>query len=134
MSHTHHDHAHEHFAEVNRAHFDKHASEYEDHPMALPLTNLAGSHILSAYPFNKDSTRILDFACGTGLMSRKLAPNAKSVTGVDISQGMVDQYNKRVSGDMKAVRLELKGEAGELEDHKFDVITVCLYFSLLVFY
>lgn len=60
-------------------------------------------------------------------MSRRLASEAKSIVGVDISQGMVDMYNERAQGgDLKAVRLELKGEAGELDDRKFDVITVWL--------
>ena len=52
------------------------------------------------------------------------------IVGVDISQGMVDQFNRRVynqgisSEEMHAVRAELKGESGELGDEKFDVIVV----------
>lgn len=125
MSHSHNENAHAHYAEANRATFDKFATEYEDQPMALPLTNLIGPHLLSAYPFNKESTTVLDYACGTGLMSRRLALDVKSILGVDISQGMVDQYNKRADGgETKAVCVELKGESGELEDRKFNVIIV----------
>jgi hypothetical protein len=63
-------------------------------------------------------------------MSRELAPHVKSIVGVDISQGMVDQYNKRASDlgvlpeRMTAICAELKGDGGELEGRKFDVIVV----------
>ena len=46
---------------------------------------------------------------------------------------MVDRYNHRVSNqgilpeEMRAVCAELKGTDGELDDLKFDVITVCLF-------
>lgn len=61
-------------------------------------------------------------------MSKEIAPYVKSILGVDISQGMVDLYNetgkKEGFGGMKAIRAELKGEDGELDGQKFDVIIV----------
>ena len=61
-------------------------------------------------------------------MSQQIAPHAKSILGVDISQGMVDLYNeigeKEDFSGMKAVRAELKGEDGELDGRKFDVVIV----------
>ena len=102
------------------------------------------------YPFDEDSTLVMDFACGTGwlepwschissslpvptlgLLSKELAPYAKSIVGVDISQGVVDRYNLSVSNqgilpeEMRAVCAELKGRDEELDRLKFDVITVC---------
>jgi len=65
-----------------------------------------------------------------GLVSKELVPHVKSILGVDISQGMVDQYNKRVQDEgiplekMHAVRCEIEGKDGELDDSKFDVIFV----------
>lgn len=65
-----------------------------------------------------------------GLISRQLAPEAKTLVGVDISQGMVDEYNHRVMNqgisteEMRAVCVELKGEDGELDGARFDVIVV----------
>ncbi|KIL60983.1 hypothetical protein M378DRAFT_167488 [Amanita muscaria Koide BX008] len=67
----------------------------------------------------------MDFACGTGLISK---PHVKTIIGVDISQGMVDQYNLRVQREsippekMRAVRAEFEGKVEELDDMKFDVI------------
>ena len=67
-----------------------------------------------------------------GLVSKQLAPFCKHIVGVDISQGMVDQFNKHTEmQNMKAVCTELKGEPGELGDEKFDVIVVCRFELLL---
>ena len=66
----------------------------------------------------------------SGLLSRALAPHAKLIVGVDISQVSVNVYNETVSNqglfpdEMRAVCAELKGEAGELDDLKFDVVAV----------
>lgn len=61
-------------------------------------------------------------------MSKQIAPHAKSILGVDVSQEMVDLYNKTGENEgfsgMKAVYTELKGEDGELGGQKFDVIVV----------
>jgi predicted TPR repeat methyltransferase len=65
-----------------------------------------------------------------GLVSRALSAYCKRNVGVDISQGMVDQFNKRIdyqgltSDEMQAVCAELKGQAGELGDEKFDAVVV----------
>lgn len=63
-------------------------------------------------------------------MSKQIVPYAKSILGVDVSQEMVDLYNetggKEGFSGMKAIRAELKGEAGELDGRKFDVIIVSI--------
>jgi cyclopropane fatty-acyl-phospholipid synthase-like methyltransferase len=64
------------------------------------------------------------------LISKELAPYAKTIVGVDITQALVDNYNQRVANqgitpdEMHAVCAELKGVEGELEGLKFDVIVV----------
>ena len=66
-------------------------------------------------------------------MSKEIIPYVKSILGVDVSQGMVDLYNETgemegFSG-MKAVCADLKGEYGELDGQKFDVIIVSVALS-----
>ena len=67
-----------------------------------------------------------------GLVSGSLAPYVKSILGVDISQGVVDIFNKRFAdkeADQKrfrAIRAELKGDDGELENEKFHLIIVSI--------
>jgi len=78
---------------------------------------------------NPEKTEVLDFACGTGLISQELCPYVKSIVGIDMAQGMVDEYNKKVwqqgidENEMKAICLELK-EGDQLNGRKFDLI-VC---------
>jgi len=49
---------------------------------------------LCALPADLD---VLDFGCGTGLVSLALRPLVRSVTGVDTSRGMLDVLEKKVS-------------------------------------
>ncbi|KAF9480857.1 S-adenosyl-L-methionine-dependent methyltransferase [Pholiota conissans] len=139
--HTHHGHEHHHpsapapsgdkdkdYAEANKTFFDAKAQEQPD-PRWVEMAKKAGAAIRSKYAFKEDSTVLMDFACNVGLTSRELAPYTKTLVGVDISQGAVDVFNKAVSNqgiapeDMRAVCVELKGEEGELDGLKFDVIT-----------
>ncbi|KAG6877398.1 hypothetical protein C0992_010041 [Termitomyces sp. T32_za158] len=118
------------FVEANKDHFDKTAAQYDEYPHVLERARRTAIRIREAYDFEEDITTVLEYACGTGLVSRELAPYTKRIVGVDISQGMVDQFNTRVRNqgippeEMQAFCVELKGEAGELGDEKFDAI-VC---------
>ena len=112
-----------------------------------------------AYDFNQENTVVMDFACGIGastpdqptwsssslffpvllawgsigLVSQELIPYAKSIVGVDISQRMVHEYNRRVANqgismeEMHALRADILGSGSDqLESMlgSFDVITV----------
>ncbi|KAL2069065.1 hypothetical protein VTL71DRAFT_15403 [Oculimacula yallundae] len=41
----------------------------------------------------KKTVRLLDYACGTGLVSRALAPYITQSVGIDLTEGMVKEYN-----------------------------------------
>ncbi|CAG8950128.1 hypothetical protein HYFRA_00008363 [Hymenoscyphus fraxineus] len=43
------------------------------------------------------TVRLLDYACGTGLVSRALAPHITHSIGLDISPGMVSEYNTLIT-------------------------------------
>ncbi|KAI0476435.1 S-adenosyl-L-methionine-dependent methyltransferase [Xylariaceae sp. FL0804] len=61
--------------------------------------------------------RLLDYACGTGMISRALAPYTTQCVGVDISENMVAAYNTRARNqglspdEMHAVVGNLAGDA-----------------------
>ncbi|KAF8626033.1 hypothetical protein AX15_005123 [Amanita polypyramis BW_CC] len=118
------------FAEANKEYFNDFAGDYDQLPEALTLSRNCTREMLKAYPFEENKTVAMDFACGTGLISSELLPHVKSIIGVDISQGMVNHYNKGVQDGgiptekMRAVCRELEGKEGELDGAKFDVI-VC---------
>jgi len=129
--HLHHEHTrgeHKDYISSNKEHFDAQAASVVNNPKWIELARRSSQAMLDNYPFNEDSTTVLDFACNVGLLSRALTPHVKSIVGVDISQAAVDLYNEAVSNqglspdEMRAVCAELEGEAGELDDLKFDVV------------
>ncbi|KAL0579189.1 hypothetical protein V5O48_002811 [Marasmius crinis-equi] len=138
-------------AAYNKAHFDAHAHSYDNTPHIVetnkkwvvpPRTPIQhsdnfgihirriGKAISETIPLSKDSTTVLEYACGTGLVSSELVPYSKSIVGVDISEGMIQQFRNRFekqglsSDQVKGICQELKGEEGELDGAKFDVV-VC---------
>lgn len=50
----------------NREYFDKDAAKYDDRPMALKLARKVKEFVVTKYPFDEETTVLLDFACGTG--------------------------------------------------------------------
>ncbi|KAF7562091.1 hypothetical protein G7046_g2026 [Stylonectria norvegica] len=84
-------------------------------------------------------TKMLDYACGNGVASRALAPLVDTVRGMDISTGMVKQYNEMAAKDglsaekMRAIPGDLvhpettpSPEFNSLEFFGFDVIVMCM--------
>lgn len=53
-------------AKLNREHFDKRASTFDDFPRVKELCARVGQEFVNGYPFDKEKTDVLDFACGTG--------------------------------------------------------------------
>ncbi|KAJ7184498.1 S-adenosyl-L-methionine-dependent methyltransferase [Mycena filopes] len=134
MSDAHHHHQHD-FTSANQAFFDKHAHEADHRPKAAEMAESVCKAILEAYPFDKETTTVLDYASGTGIVARGLRQHCKTLLGVDISQGMVDEFNKGVenngisSEQMRAVRADLKGDESELDGLKFDVVMCSLAYQ-----
>ncbi|PBP22372.1 ubiquitin carboxyl-terminal hydrolase 14 [Diplocarpon rosae] len=53
----------------------------------------AGDEDEKSPPALHKAVRLLDYACGTGLVSRALAPYITQSIGVDLTEGMVNEYN-----------------------------------------
>jgi len=132
--HPHHVHHHRHdetdtYESANKQYFDEEVHQYNDRPAFQELAEKIGRAMLNTGLFKRNDTTVMDFACGTGLVSRVLAAeDPKSIVGVDISQGMVDLYNKIVSDhgippeEMRAICATVPNE--KLDGMRFDVI-VC---------
>lgn len=103
-------HAHDYVAE-NRAHYDERAKAIDADEELRQLARQVAEGLLRVHGplFDKGTTTLLDFACGTGalrflwqimpvvhraslgLVSLELFPHVKSVLGVDISPGVVSR-------------------------------------------
>jgi SAM-dependent methyltransferase len=67
---------------------------------------------------------ILDYGCGSGVLLRELSARGFQVTGVDVSEGMLDQARRNLA-DAGSVRLERVGPdfLGAYLGAAYDVIT-----------
>lgn len=52
-----------------------------------------------------NNMKILDFGCGTGLLSFKIAPMVRSVSGVDLSEKMLDQLSSKNTPSLQVIPL-----------------------------
>ncbi|KAG8940076.1 hypothetical protein FRC03_005796, partial [Tulasnella sp. 419] len=119
--------------EINRKHFNQIANTYDD---ILPTMREHAAKIAQVVTeqvkLDPETTSVMDFACGTGLVSINLVPYVNEVIGVDISDAMVEKYNEKASMDelsakkMKAVLLDISKDKEKLGGKKFDVIICAL--------
>ncbi|KAJ7879949.1 S-adenosyl-L-methionine-dependent methyltransferase [Mycena olivaceomarginata] len=127
--HTHtHTHSHSHGAIMSHGWTGDNVHLYEKQPIAGEMGDKVPRAMRKAYPFDEDTTTVMDFACGTGLIARGLAPYCKSIVGVDINPAMVAHFAEQIHNqgippeEMRVVCADLKGVESELDGVKFDVI------------
>ncbi|KAL8278491.1 hypothetical protein RQP46_009181 [Phenoliferia psychrophenolica] len=145
-SHEHGDHHHHHGAEpsgsaeaphdfvaANKSHHNEagHSHGHASSALNQWLGKRIAEAIMDAVDFDEDTTTVLDFACGAGLVAQNLAPFASRIVGVDLSERMVEQFNLAVANqgidpsEMMAVQKDvLLDEDAELDGELFDVV-VC---------
>lgn len=137
-------------AELNRKYFDSISDSYESKPWWTVVNNKVTDTLRSDLPWigipfaNTDTdnsavkdVRLLDYACGTGLMTRVFSPYVTQTRGIDVSPNMVTSYNSRAlsagldQSTVHAVTGELFDKANSspakfsaLEWHNFDLVAV----------
>lgn len=71
----------------------------------------------------KPTDRVLEFACGTGIMTFRLAPHVESIRAIDISDEMVVRAKAKLSEETKNVTVEqLDIFDPSLEESSFDAV------------
>lgn len=78
--------------------FNKEAASWDQNPGRVKLANdiaeaISGEQILAP------DMDVLEFGCGTGLLTLLLSPLVRSVTGVDSSQGMLGVLRAKIEND-----------------------------------
>ncbi|KAH8733833.1 S-adenosyl-L-methionine-dependent methyltransferase [Ilyonectria robusta] len=147
--HHHHHGAGKSLGEQNKEHFDKVAADVFTIPWIVEMSNQIVANLSqntewigikrSESDGNSQTIKMLDYACGNGLASRALAPFVDSIRGMDISSGMVDQYNKKaqeegvspekrraIPGDLLKPDATPSPELNSPEFFGFDVIVMCM--------
>ncbi len=102
--------------------FDARAQEWDKNQRRRQTAQKVASAIQECLP--KGRYDILDFGCGTGLVSFELVDIAKSIMGVDTSAKMVEEFNK------KSDTPHIKAYQTRLEDlpNSFDLILSSMTF------
>ena len=79
--------------------WDDYAAGWDDDEAARSYADAAHTSLLAVLAGAQatlDDTKALDFGCGTGLLTERLAPACRSVDAVDTSQAMLDVLGAKV--------------------------------------
>ena len=79
---------------MERKDFDKEAKQWED-PFRTKLAGDVADAISREVKLSKDMD-VMDFGCGTGLVTLRLQPLVRSITGVDSSPGMLAVLEEKI--------------------------------------
>jgi 2-polyprenyl-3-methyl-5-hydroxy-6-metoxy-1,4-benzoquinol methylase len=103
--------------------FDKVAATWDENPGRVKMANNVANSVLDAININS-SMQVLDFGCGTGLLTLRLQPLVASITAVDSSAGMLEVLNKKIESqnltNVKTQHLDI--EQGDVLEGAYDLI------------
>jgi ubiquinone/menaquinone biosynthesis C-methylase UbiE len=80
---------------IERRDFDKEATTWDEVPARIKLANDIAAAISNEILLTSNMD-VLDFGCGTGLLTLHLQPVVHSITGVDSSRGMIDVLKAKI--------------------------------------
>jgi len=109
---------------TNTSRFDRVASTWDEDPVRVALAQAVADAIARDVGLAA-SMDVLDFGCGTGLLTLALQPHVRSVTGADTSAGMLAVLEQKVRAlGLDSVRPCRLDRAGALAAAgPFDLIT-----------
>jgi len=104
--------------------FNKDAAAWDENPGRVKMAESVFKSLEDNLKFSEDMD-VLDFGCGTGLLSLQILPLVHSVTGADSSTGMLDVLNaKKKAMDLTMLQtLYINIENGEKLSGSYDAVT-----------
>lgn len=104
--------------------FDAVALQWDEEPRRVKLAGEIATAIMENVPLSKEWD-VLDFGCGTGLVTLQLAPALQSMTGIDSSTGMLERLDAKIlQSGFQNVRTELCDLGkGDLPTGRYHLIT-----------
>ena len=106
-----------------RKDFDKEAAKWDSNPGRVKLAHDVAAAIINAIKLTKEM-EVIDFGCGTGLLTLKLQPLVKNITGIDNSPGMLGVLESKVEAhQLSNVRTQhVDFEKGHRVEGHYDLI------------
>jgi trans-aconitate methyltransferase len=114
---------------MGQTRFEEGAATWDDQPARVLMGKAIAAGILEQVPLEKTMT-VVDFGCGTGLVTLALLPYVRSITGIDNSVNMLEQLRMKCAArqitNVKAIHLNL--EVDSPPDEKADAIVSAMAF------
>ena len=104
---------------MSQSYFDQASAAWDDQPQRVRLMKMIGEAIVREARLTK-AMNVLDYGCGTGLVSLFLLPYVHSVTGADSSPGMLEVLTRKIADGHLAVapHHDRPIHHGNLEQHR----------------
>jgi predicted TPR repeat methyltransferase len=112
--------------------WDEYASDWDANKDAKLYAESAYETLRNTVSLNR--LNILDFGCGTGLLTEKLSPIANKIIALDSSQKMIDVLNQKNLINVSTLSTFLSKEsieANQILHEKFDLIVASSVCSFL---
>jgi len=103
--------------------FDKVAASWDQNPARIKLAEDVARAIAGQVRLTRDMD-VLDFGCGTGLLTLQLQPKVRSIVGVDSSEGMLGVFQVKIA-QAKLTNVEarrLDPDKGQVLSGRFDLV------------
>ncbi|NJL60142.1 MAG: class I SAM-dependent methyltransferase [Desulfobacteraceae bacterium] len=112
---------------TEKRNFDKEAASWDENPtrvkLAHDVANAIGENIALT-----PASDVLDFGCGTGLLTLNLQPRVRSVTGVDSSSGMLDVFKTKIArqnlSNVRVMQIDL--DKGDILSGSYQLVVSCM--------
>lgn len=75
--------------------FDREAAQWDANPGRVQMADEVSAAMIREVPLTP-GMQVMDFGCGTGLITLKLQPFVKTITGADSSQGMLAALQQKI--------------------------------------
>jgi ubiquinone/menaquinone biosynthesis C-methylase UbiE len=112
-----------------KSRFDKEAASWDQEPGRIRLANDIAGAITEEIGLTS-AMDVLDFGCGTGLLTVRLQPLVNSITGADSSQGMLDVLKSKIEdlniSNVSTRLLDL--DKGDVLEGSYNLIISCMTF------
>lgn len=112
---------------MGSGYFDQSAATWDNEPRRIALMKAVGEAILREARPARDAN-VLDYGCGTGLVSLFLLPHVGSVTGADSSPGMLEVLERKIAAQdierMRVIRLDL--EQDPAPEDRYDLVVTSM--------
>ncbi len=113
----------EHILADNVKRFDDAAADWEDKPQRVALARRVAEAIQQAIPL-AGTMQVLEYGCGTGMVSRALSPHVEKIMAVDTSPQMLEVLRRKAGeekiGNIETLARDLTRQP--LPDKNFDLV------------